>query len=94
MTNEIMNNEIIETEEMGIQETPESSGNGIVGKLAVGAVIVGAGVAAFLYKTRAKREKKNIEKLRKKGYVITHESEQADKVVEVSGEVVETEEVE
>jgi hypothetical protein len=94
MTNEIMNNEIIETEEMGIQETPESSGSGIVGKLAVGAVIVGAGVAAFLYKTRAKREERKIEKLRKKGYVITRESEQADKVVEVSGEVVETEEVE
>lgn len=72
--NENMNtfDEIKDTEEVAVEvcESLEETSNGIAGKLAVGAVLVGLGVAAVLYKTRDWREARKIEKLRKKGYVI------------------------
>lgn len=76
MENEIMVNE--ELVNAGLEEicNTENSGKGIAGKLAVGAVLVGAGaIAAIVYKNRAKFENRKIEKLRKKGYVIYKEDE-------------------
>lgn len=70
MNEEIMENEIVETEGMDTITESENSGNGIFVKLLISTVIVGAGVAAVLYKNRAKIEERKIEKLRKKGYVI------------------------
>lgn len=71
MNEEMKNLEAIEnTDVMEICDDAVSSGNGIVGKLVVGAVVVGAGVAALLYKNRAKLEERRVRKLEKKGYVI------------------------
>lgn len=61
----INDEEIVDT-----YEETEESGHGALGALVAGAVIVGGATAGILYKTRAKREAKRIEKLRKKGYVI------------------------
>lgn len=68
-------------------EESESTGNGIVGKIAIGVVAAAAGAGAFVwYKTKAKREERAIRKLEKKGYVIS-------KVVAESKTVDETEPV-
>lgn len=82
MAEELENNEATEVE---INEEPIETGNGIVGKIAVGVVaaVVGAGAFAW-YKTKAKREERTIRKLEKKGYVITKE----EPVVEVEAEIV------
>lgn len=54
------------------------SGNGVVGVVIGGAVAIGAGVFAWI-KTKPKREAKQIEKLRKKGYtVIEPEAQDVD----------------
>lgn len=70
--NEIMEveNEVEEFEDYEIQETPERSGNGILGKVLLGTVLAGGAAAALLWKNRNKLEAKKIERLRKKGYVI------------------------
>lgn len=61
-------------------EEPETTGNGIVGKIAIGAVAAVVGAGAFVYyKTKDKREQRTIRKLEKKGYVI---SKQIDEVEE------------
>ena len=71
MNEEIMENEIVETEDMETYEEPETVSKGHFGKIAVGAAVaVGLGVAALLYKNRDKLEKRRIEKLRKKGWII------------------------
>lgn len=84
MVEEIENNEVTDVE---VYEEPTKSGNDIVGKIAVGAVAVGAGVAALVWhKTKAKREERAIRKLEKKGYVIY--KDQPEEAIEVEAEVV------
>lgn len=83
------NNELIMNEEMdnidlveGCESTGPSVG-GVIGGIAAVAAVAG-GIAFYLHKTKAKREAKKIEKLRKKGYVILTPEEVADsEVVEV-----------
>lgn len=65
----ITNIEEVEVEENYEYEEPERSGNGIFGKLVL-ATLVASGTALVLRKTKGKREKRKIEKLRKKGYYI------------------------
>lgn len=80
--NEEMNNtfegiENIEATE--ISNDLETSDNGLVGKIVVGAVIVAVGAAAaFVYKNRAKIEERQIRKLEKKGYLISRPEDVAD----------------
>ena len=58
---------------------PVKSKKGLTGGIVIGTLaLVGAGLAAFLYKTKDKREAKKIEKLRQKGYVIFKEDEIPD----------------
>lgn len=82
--------EVIEnTEETAIAEVnegyeeSETSDNGLVAKLAVGAVIAAAGVGALLFKNRHKFEERQIRKLEKKGYVIRKKDDcEGDKCVD------------
>ena len=84
---EIENNEVAMTE---YYEEPENTGNGIVGKIAIGAVAAVVGAGAFIYyKTKDKREERTIRKLEKKGYVI---SKVVDQEVEESEPVSESNE--
>lgn len=84
MVEEIENNEATELE---VYEEPVQSGNGIVGKIAVGVGLAVAGAAAFVWhKTKDKREAKTIRKLEKKGYVIY--KTQNEEVIEAEAEVV------
>lgn len=77
MNEEMINyevNEEVEAIEVSNEE-PETSNNGIVGKVIVGAVVgVVAGAAALIYKNRhkieEKRKQKRIHKLEQEGYVI------------------------
>lgn len=67
----------------GYEETPTSSGNGVV-KFIVGAGIAAAAAGAVWWsKSKDKREAKQIEKLAKKGYVINKPEESEKKVVPV-----------
>lgn len=68
---EIMTEEINENEEIEVYNEPEESGSGILGKVVIGAlVVVGAGVAALIYKNKGKLDERRIRKLEKKGYII------------------------
>lgn len=95
--NEEMMTTMEETEEiehLGTYEVihePESSNGGLIGKLVIGAAIVGAGAAALIYKNRAKLEQKRIQKLEKKGYVIykPEEKDSNGNVVTADCEIVE-----
>ena len=90
MTEEIMNFEEIEnTELVEIDEEPETSGKGIVGKLAIGALIVG-GAAALIYKNKHKFEERKIRKLEKKGYLVIRPEDEMP--VEAYSEEVEDDE--
>lgn len=85
--NEIMEIEEVETaEEVEVEETTENSSKRNFKKLLIGAAIVGV-AGAIVYKNRAKFEKRRIEKLRKKGYVIYA----PDEVEAVEAETVEPE---
>ena len=82
MVEELENNEATEVE---INEEPIETGNGVVGKIAIGIGLAVAGAGAFVWhKTKAKREERTIRKLEKKGYVITKDAP----VVEVEAEPV------
>lgn len=80
--NEEMNNtfeEIENIEATEIGNNLETSDNGLVGKIVIGAVIVAVGAtAAFVYKNRAKFEERQIRRLEKKGYLISRPEENAD----------------
>lgn len=71
---------------------PETSGGGLVKILAVVGLGVAAAGAALWHKNKDKIEEKNIEKLRKKGYLVY----KADEVEDADGfeDVDETEEEE
>ena len=61
-----------EATEAEYYEEPVEAGNGIVSKIAIGAVAAVVGAGAFIYyKTKDKREQRTIRKLEKKGYVIS-----------------------
>lgn len=80
MNEEIMNNEVIEETNYApaeVTEESDGSGSGLIVAAVAGVVAVAGGVGAYLYKTRAKREAKRIEKLRKKGYTIIEPGENA-----------------
>lgn len=88
---EIKNENVNDIEEIEEVETaPEGSGVVEVAAIVVGAVVaVGAGIGALVYKNRDKIDEWRINKLRKKGYVISKiedaeyvESEDSDEVVE------------
>lgn len=87
--NEIMTANEFETEEIEIYVEPEESGNGIVGKIVTGGVIVAvcAGVAYWWNKNKSKREARTIEKLRQKGYTI-YEPDAVSDVEDVEAEEI------
>lgn len=70
MNEEIRNYEENEIAEVEVYDEPETSGNGGLGFILGGLAVVAGVTAVALHKTKAKREAKRIEKLRKKGYVI------------------------
>ena len=91
-----MENEItaVNAEVMEPEETGEETG-GFIGKLAIGVVGVGV-VATTIYSNRHRikewHEKKQVERLQKKGYVISKREDFAD-IIEIEGnDVEETEE--
>ena len=55
-------------------EPEEESGIGL-GKLALGTALVAGGIGVLCYKFRDKIEKRRVEKLRKKGYVVLEPEE-------------------
>ena len=61
---------IIENDVDDVNEETDNSGVQTLVILGVGALAIGAGVAAWLYTQRDKIEQKKVERLRKKGYVI------------------------
>lgn len=65
-----MNQENEDVEAMTTTEATENSGGGILGKVILGLVGVGAAAAGVLYLTRTKREQAQIKRLEKKGYVV------------------------
>lgn len=89
------NNEVdvIDNEEvtMVTNVSEESEGGGILGKVIFGGLVaVGAGIVAYRYKTKDKREaKKNakaIERLKKQGYNIEEPIVEEDDVVDVEAD--------
>lgn len=61
---------IIEEDAEDVNEETDNSSGQVLAILGIGALAIGAGVAAFIYTQRDKIEQKRIEKLRNKGYVI------------------------
>lgn len=61
---------IIENDVDDVNEETDNSGVQTLVILGVGALAIGAGLAAWLYTQRDKIEQKKVERLRKKGYVI------------------------
>lgn len=61
----------------------ETSNDGLVGKIVVGAIIVAVGAAAaFVYKNRAKFEEQQIRRLEKKGYLISRPEDRVSEETE------------
>lgn len=80
MDEELNNNyeEMEDIEAVEVDEETETSRNGIVGKLIVGAVVaVAAGAGALIYKNRAKLREIQIRNLEKKGYIVSRPDEDA-----------------
>lgn len=67
---EIRNYEEVTEQAMEMAQEVEPSGKGVIGFVAGAAVLVGGAVVLYAHKTKDKREAKQVEKLRKKGYVI------------------------
>ena len=65
-----MEEEIFENDMEVVNDKTDNSGVQALAILGVGALAIGAGVAAWLYIQRDKIEQRKVEKLRKKGYVI------------------------
>ena len=83
-------NDIDEIEE--IELAPEGSGVIEVAAIVVGAVVaVGAGIGALIYKNREKIDEWRINKLRKKGYMISKIEDDNCVDIEDSDEVEEAE---
>ena len=77
MENEIMENGIVEgveaADEVVTYNGPDSSNGvgGVAALVGIAVLAVGGTIGALIYKNRAKLEERRIEKLRKKGYMIT-----------------------
>ena len=87
MNEEIMENEIVETEDVENYEEPETESKGHIGTIAIGAIVaVGLGAAALLYKNKEKLKERNdrrkIEKLRKKGWIVSWPEEDIESITE------------
>ena len=83
-------NDIEEIEE--VEAAPEGSGVIEVAAIVVGAVVaVGAGIGALIYKNREKIDEWRINKLRKKGYMISKIEDYKCVDIEDSDEVEEAE---
>lgn len=78
---EILTGVIEENVDNAGEETDGSAGR-VLAILGIGALVVGAGVATFIYTQKDKIEAKRIEKLRAKGYVIYKGSDRLDKIEE------------
>lgn len=61
---------IIENDVDDVNEETDNSSGQVLAILGIGALAIGAGVAAFIYTQRDKIEQKRIDKLRNKGYVV------------------------
>lgn len=91
MENEILEG-IVEEDFENVNEETDNSGGQVLAILGIGALAIGAGVAAFIYTQRDKIEQKRIEKLRKKGYVIFKQEDpdsEDDLVEDFEGEIEE-----
>lgn len=82
--NEIEKNEIgmeqdCETQEISVNESTETSGNGNLAKVALGVLAVAVGAAGVVaYKMRDKIEERQIKNLKKKGFVIYKKKDSND----------------
>lgn len=67
---EIRNYEEVTEQAMEMAQEANPSGKGVIGFVAGAVVLVGGAAVLYARKTKDKREAKQVEKLRKKGYVI------------------------
>lgn len=68
---EMNNNEVMIEETVDACENSNSQNYGLIGKILVGVIgLTVAGAGALAYKNRDRLEKRRIEKLKKKGYVV------------------------
>ena len=68
---EINNNEVMIEETVDACENSNTQNYGLIGKILVGVIgLTVAGAGALAYKNRDRLEKRRIEKLKKKGYVV------------------------
>ena len=83
MENEEILTGVVEENVNNVGEETEGSGR-ILAILGIGALIVGASVATFIYTQRDKIEEKRIDKLRAKGYTIYKDTDpdRADDIFE------------
>ena len=84
---EMNNNEVMIEETIDVCENPDNQNYGLIGKILVGVIgLTVAGAGALAYKNRDRLEKRRIEKLKKKGYVVYKSDDmlEADEVSEKS----------
>lgn len=68
---EMNNNEVMIEETVDVCENSDTQNYGLIGKILVGVIgLTVAGAGALAYKNRDRLEKRRIEKLKKKGYVV------------------------
>lgn len=68
---EMNNNEVMIEETVDACENSDTQNYGLIGKILVGVIgLTVAGAGALAYKNRDRLEKRRIEKLKKKGYVV------------------------
>lgn len=68
---EMNNNEVMIEETVDACENSNTQNYGLIGKILVGVIgLTVAGAGALAYKNRDRLEKRRIEKLKKKGYVV------------------------
>lgn len=68
---EMNNNEVMIEETNDTCENSDTQNYGLIGKILVGVIgLTVAGAGALAYKNRDRLEKRRIEKLKKKGYVV------------------------
>lgn len=96
MNNEIMETEVMEMDNYDVELVEASEGNGGLGKLVVGGlVILGAGAVALAVKNKEKikdwNNKRKIAKLEKQGFVVVTPEEMAEAEL-VEAEVIDAEE--
>lgn len=83
---EIRNYEEVAEQAMQVAEEVNPSGKGVYGWIAGTVILVGGAAALYLNKTKDKREAKQVEKLRKKGYMIREPEEDVESESNVDSE--------